>query len=346
MMALLGERDGHSGLYTLHTHPQPLHLYPVRVYWFSDGLAAVGGETAGAKLVAIEGVPDRRARRAGPAADHARQRVELPRARSVLPRLRRGAARARRRRSRPGDVHLRVGAGRARRRARADHGGRVLVPRFPFYWQQPAPPPGAPRPLWVRYRGTAQGVTTLQRGRYVYVAYTETRDSRASLARGSCGWPESLRFRRLIVDVRQNGGGNNRTYRPLLQRCGTSGSSGVRAPVVLTGRTTFSAAGNFVAEVAQSTRARLIGEPPGGAREPVGRLRAGRAAERRHRGPRRDRVRRAGRTATRARRSSRTCASSSRAPTGCGTRSRAQAALRCDAAPRGRASRWPGAQRR
>jgi hypothetical protein len=35
-------------------------------------------------------------------------------------------------------------------------------------------------------------------------------------------------------------------------------------PVVLTGRTTFSAAGNFVAEVERFTRARLIGEPPGG----------------------------------------------------------------------------------
>jgi Peptidase family S41 len=36
-------------------------------------------------------------------------------------------------------------------------------------------------------------------------------------------------------------------------------------PVVLTGRTTFSAAGNFVAGVKQFTRARLVGEPPGGA---------------------------------------------------------------------------------
>ena len=33
---------------------------------------------------------------------------------------------------------------------------------------------------------------------------------------------------------------------------------------MLTGRTTFSAAGNFVAEVERFTRARLIGEPPGG----------------------------------------------------------------------------------
>ena len=56
-LALLGERDGHSGIYTLHSHPQPLHLYPLRTYWFSDGLAVVDGDEPGAKLVAIEGVP-------------------------------------------------------------------------------------------------------------------------------------------------------------------------------------------------------------------------------------------------------------------------------------------------
>ena len=59
LMGLLGERDGHSGIYTLHSHPRPMHLYPVRVYWFADGLAAVGGRNVppGAKLVAVGGVP-------------------------------------------------------------------------------------------------------------------------------------------------------------------------------------------------------------------------------------------------------------------------------------------------
>ena len=58
LMGLLGERDGHSGIYTLHSHPRPMHVYPVRVYWFADGLAAVGGQVPpGAKLVAVGGVP-------------------------------------------------------------------------------------------------------------------------------------------------------------------------------------------------------------------------------------------------------------------------------------------------
>ena len=44
--------------------------------------------------------------------------------------------------------------------------------RFPDYWQPPAAPPGVRDPLWLRYRGTAQAVTTLQRGRFVYLGYT------------------------------------------------------------------------------------------------------------------------------------------------------------------------------
>ena len=57
LLALLGERDGHSGIYTLHSHPKTFHLYPLRTYWFSDGLTVVDGDDLGAKLVAVEGVP-------------------------------------------------------------------------------------------------------------------------------------------------------------------------------------------------------------------------------------------------------------------------------------------------
>jgi hypothetical protein len=135
--------------------------------------------------------------------------------------------------------------------------------RFPFYWQQPAPPPGAPRPLWLRYRDTPQAVATLQRGRFVYAAYTVTQDPRPLVTR-ILRLARTPVFRRLIVDVRQNGGGNNSTYYPLLDALKNRLVVRRSRPVVLTGRTTFSAAGNFVAEVEQFTRARLIGEPPGG----------------------------------------------------------------------------------
>ena len=95
LLALLGERDGHSGIYTLHTHPRPMHLYPLRTYWFSDGLDSRRRRRARREARRDRGRSDRRGRRPRPPADHPRQRVELPRARPVLPGLRRGAARAR-----------------------------------------------------------------------------------------------------------------------------------------------------------------------------------------------------------------------------------------------------------
>jgi hypothetical protein len=262
-MALLGERDGHSGLYTLHRHPQPLHLYPVRVYWFSDGLSAVGGADPGAKLVAIEGVPiDELVAKVRPLITRdnewsLRERVpyylvcaEVLRGLGVVgtgPATFTFASAAGRR-----DVELEPITAAA------------YSARFPFYWQQPEPPPGVPRPLWVRYRNVGQAVTTLQRGRYVYAAYAVTQDPSLLVSR-TLRLARKPAFRRLIVDVRQNGGGNNATYGSLLQLLRNKWVVRRSRPVVLTGRTTFSAAGNFVAEVKQSTRARLVGEPPGGA---------------------------------------------------------------------------------
>jgi hypothetical protein len=134
---------------------------------------------------------------------------------------------------------------------------------FPYFWQAPAPPAGAPRPLWVRYRGTVQAVTTLQRGRVVYVAYTQTTDS-WDLSQKILRLARKKAFRRLVVDVRQNGGGNNEKYWPLLDAIKSKVVNRRTRPVLLTGRTTFSAAGNFAADVERFTPARIIGEPPGG----------------------------------------------------------------------------------
>ena len=73
------------------------------------------------------------------------------------------------------------------------------------------------------------------------------------------------RVRRIVIDIRLNGGGNNTTYWGLI--------SALRHPRInrpgklrlLIGRRTFSAAGNFAADVDKRTRARLFGEPTGGA---------------------------------------------------------------------------------
>ena len=68
----------------------------------------------------------------------------------------------------------------------------------------------------------------------------------------------------MIVDVRLNGVGDNTSYRPLLETLRSRTVSRRGRLVLLTGRVTFSAGGNFVAEVDAFTRARIVGEAAGG----------------------------------------------------------------------------------
>jgi outer membrane murein-binding lipoprotein Lpp len=71
-------------------------------------------------------------------------------------------------------------------------------------------------------------------------------------------------FRRVVVDVRHNGGGDNNTYDPLLAALRDPLVNRDGRLVVLIGRATFSAAANFVTEVERTTRTAFVGEPTGG----------------------------------------------------------------------------------
>ena len=70
---------------------------------------------------------------------------------------------------------------------------------------------------------------------------------------------------RLVIDLRHNNGGNNRTYRPLLQLLVSHPAlAEPGALLVLIGRQTFSAATNFATELDARTPAVFLGEPTGG----------------------------------------------------------------------------------
>lgn len=54
--------DGHTGIFPLDSHRAPLHLYPIRLYWFPEGLYVIEAlpdaeHLIGSKLVEIDGVP-------------------------------------------------------------------------------------------------------------------------------------------------------------------------------------------------------------------------------------------------------------------------------------------------
>jgi C-terminal processing protease CtpA/Prc len=69
---------------------------------------------------------------------------------------------------------------------------------------------------------------------------------------------------RVIVDIRQNPGGDNSTYLILRQLLEDFAEAIPGATTVLTDRVTFSAASNFATEIERRTDARFVGEPMGG----------------------------------------------------------------------------------
>ena len=127
-----------------------------------------------------------------------------------------------------------------------------------------APLPMAGDPL--QYRGLDESflLEPLDHGRSLYLGYRR-REPATGAGRPHPRGGAAEGFRRLVIDARYNGGGDNTTYGPLLELL-QSGDLRERGKVaVLVGRMTFSAAGNFVASVDHETSATLVGEASGGA---------------------------------------------------------------------------------
>jgi Peptidase family S41 len=127
----------------------------------------------------------------------------------------------------------------------------------------PAPLPTTHDPVWLRSLDVDQWLTTLEGGKVVYLGYRLTTGATYDIADRLLALAGKPGVRRVIVDVRLNHGGDNTTYRPLLDVLARPDVQGKL--VLLTGRSTFSAAGNFVADLDRATSARLVGEPAGGA---------------------------------------------------------------------------------
>ena len=260
LAALPGARDGHTAVYPFDQHARGLHVYPLRLYDFADGLHVVGSlgaeDLTGRRVTAIGDTPiDEVVELVRPLVPHDNGsgfRWLLPEYLTTAEVLR----------------GLGIVEGETATFSFADGTEAALEPVdagevASTLGGAPAPLPTEHDPVWLRDLATDQWLTTLDGGKVVYLGYRLTTGPTDDTAERLYALARKPGVRRVVVDVRLNHGGDNTTYGPLLDVLARPAVQ--RKLVVLTGRSTFSAAGNFVADVDRATSARLVGEPAGGA---------------------------------------------------------------------------------
>jgi hypothetical protein len=262
LVASLGDRNGHTGILPLDPgNHRAFHEYPFLVYEFADGVyvtGQIGGhDLVGARLTAVGGIPIAQVlAQVAPLVPHDNETAGVSNVRpmyllsqevldglGIAPTfdftLPNGPAVS----STPTPVD-------AAAYSAAFHG---LGPRM---W-----PNGA---AYAADRRAATRVSRLARGRVVYVAYNSTRNDTTRLAAHVLRLASKARVRRVVIDLRNNRGGDNHTYPPLIDALRRLARKHKKI-VVLAGRATFSAAANFMGDLEAATRYLLVGEDSGGA---------------------------------------------------------------------------------
>ena len=257
--AALGERNGHSGIFALDRHADPLRFYPLRLYEFDDGffvVSAANPELAGAELLSIGGT------------------AIASLARQIEPLI-------------PRDNHATVGARRPSYLVASEvleglgigestHQTFVLRPRSrePFeVTLEPIPADDyatavdadrrLPRRPGVRYLERRDEPRWVEReSRAILIGYNVTRGETESLAAKIASIAREEPPAALVLDLRHNGGGDNTTYGPLLLEL--QRQSRRAQLLVLTSRVTFSAAMQLIVDLETTTNAIFVGEATGG----------------------------------------------------------------------------------
>jgi hypothetical protein len=277
IIALLGPRNGHTGLFPGDpSHTSPLSLYPLRLYHFADGVFVVDARDrtlVGSRLVAVEGTTVERALElVGPLtpSDNASNRrglaphflltAEVLDGLGIVDGTGPATFTFERAGGRRDDVDLTAMPGPAYASAFAD----------PHHGHNPSSLPYAPRPLYLAGSRKPMWARTLASGRVVYVGFNSVVAPPDAFVRSLERLVRGPKVRRVVVDVRLNGGGDNTTYGPLTSILGTPPVNRRGKLSVLIGRATFSAAANFAAELDRDTHATFVGEPTGGGVETYG----------------------------------------------------------------------------
>lgn len=264
----LGGRDGHSGVFPLDDHYPELHLYPLLLYWFEEGLFVTqslheGRDLVGTELVAIDGVPiGRIIESVEPlvARDNAMtMRARLPQfllTQEVLEGLGHITEQETK-------FSFRWGDERFDRKLAPMPAGDYAQGANIFHPMVPAFLPRRDRPLYLAHRQRDLFLTYLEGSDAAYLQYNVTLQDTDHIADQVAALYRKRTPAKVIVDVRHNPGGDNTTYGELLRTLTTGPIANNTQVYVLVGRGTFSAAGNFVVDLAQSLDVTVIGERSG-----------------------------------------------------------------------------------
>lgn len=267
LLAFLG--DGHSILYPTSSARVTFTRVPLDLWFFSDGLAVVDADEGlasriGHRIVAIGGVPVAEALgRLDPYVSRDNPMGRLVHGSFLL--------------TVPAFAEA-VGLSDGRTVSytfESPDGAREsasLAPagfRAPSFKLMPAPGTGRDRrpPLYLRHPDSNLWLEPLTDLGAVYAQYNQVADGPTiSVAQFADSLSRTLRRTKashLIFDVRRNNGGNNGLNRPLVRALVAFEMEAGHRIWLLTSRTTFSAAQNFVNQVERWTNATFVGEPSG-----------------------------------------------------------------------------------
>ena len=270
--ALPGIGNGHTGIFPGDPqHRSDLHFYPLRLYAFPDGTYVVdeSGKNGlvGARVTAVGGVSYAEvATRVRPLVPHdnpSNLQGLLPHyllTAEVLDGL--GIADG----VSPLEFTFAQG-GRSRTVTLSPVSATSYVATFrdPIHGHYPSLlPRRKPTPLYLRKSASLLWVETLDRGRAVFVGFNSVQRPSQTLVDRVTTLSRRQQVKRVIVDLRLNGGGDNTTYTSLLGALTNTSVNRKGRLFVLIGRATFSAAANFAADVDRLTKATFVGEPTGG----------------------------------------------------------------------------------
>jgi len=283
VMDLMGhrDRDGHSGAWAMAQTGERLHAWPVWLWDFPDGLRVVaarapGSDLLGARLVRVGSLPVEQARRAVeplvPRDNASSLRANLPMY-LLLPEV-------------LDALGLREPGGPSLTFELADGYQRELtadpLPIESYrdwvfgVWGGGFPeglPPDNDGPPHLRHRELSFWLEELADPAGLYVAYNNVvrtgsdglpvTDLAAEIA-AAAATPSDEPF---AIDLRNNGGGDNNTFAALRHAVEAMARARPGRASMIAGRSTFSAAGNFITDLRVGPEARnlrLVGEPPGG----------------------------------------------------------------------------------